>query len=148
MLFTACVAIVGVVLFGLVPALRASRPDVVPPLTSGAAALRRGGRPSRLRASLVVIQLALSVVLLVGGMLFVRSLLAARTADLGFDSRSRALVSMNVGLQGYDEARGRRFYDNVLARVRAMPGVAAAGFTHPVPFDTYGRPHPCTWTVS
>ncbi len=142
MLFTACVAIVGVVLFGLVPALRASRPDIVPPLTSGAAALRRGGRPSRLRASLVVIQLALSVVLLVGGTLFVRSLLAARTADLGFDSRSRALVSMNVGLQAYDEARGRRFYDNVLARVRAMPGVAAAGFTHPVPFDTYGRTAP------
>jgi predicted permease len=58
--------------------------------------------------------------------------------DVGFDARDRALVSVNVGLQGYDERRGRRFYDEVLARVRAIPGVAAAGFAHPVPFDTYG----------
>jgi predicted permease len=138
MLFTALVAVVAVVSFGLLPALRASRPDVVPPLTSGAAAWRRGGRPIRLRGSLVVAQLALSVVLLVGGMLFVRSLVAARSMDVGFDARDRALVSVNVGLQGYDERRGRRFYDEVLARVRAIPGVAAAGFAHPVPFDTYG----------
>jgi predicted permease len=137
MLFTALVAVVAVVLFGLVPAMRASRPDVVPPLTSGDTAWRRGGRPTRLRGSLVVIQLALSVVLVVGGVLFVRSLVAARTMDVGFDARDRALVSINVGLQGYDERRGRSFYDEVLARVRAMPGVAAAGFVHPAPFDTY-----------
>ena len=142
MLFTAGVAVLAVLLFGLVPALRASRPDLVPPLTSGAATVRRGGRPTRLRRSLVVIQLALSVVLLVGGTLFVRSLVAARSADLGFDAHDRALVSMNVGLQGYDERRGRAFYDAALAHVRALPGVAAAGFTHPVPFDTYGRTLP------
>jgi predicted permease len=139
MLFTGLVAVVAVALFGLVPARRASRPDVVPPLTSGDAAYRRGRQATRVRGTLVVIQVALSVVLLVGGMLFVRSLMAARTADVGFDPRDRALVSMNVGLQGYDEPRGRDFYDRVLARVRALPGVAAAGLAHPVPFDTYGR---------
>jgi putative ABC transport system permease protein len=143
MLFTACLAVVAVVLFGLAPARRASRPDVVPPLSGGDAAWRRpgrgGGRPTRLRRSLVVTQLALSVVLVVGGMLFVRSLLAARTMDLGFDARDRVLVSVNLGLQGYDERRGQAFYDQALARVRAMPGVAAAGFAHPVPFDTYGH---------
>jgi predicted permease len=139
MLFTAVVALVAVGLFGLIPAVRASRPNVVPPLSSADAAWRRGGRPSRLRGSLVVTQLALSVILLVGGMLFVRSLVAARTMDLGFDARERALVSVNVGLQGYDERRGRAFYDEVLRRVRTMPGVVGAGFTHPVPFDTYDR---------
>jgi predicted permease len=87
----------------------------------------------------VVLQLALSVVLLVGGMLFVRSLVAARMMDVGFDVRDRALLSVNVGLQGYDERRGQAFYRDVLARVRAMPSVAAAGIAHPVPFDTYGR---------
>ena len=90
-------------------------------------------------------QLALSVVLLVGATLFVRSLLLAR-APTSASTRSRAMMSVNVGLQGYDEARGRRFYDDVLARVRALPAVAAAGFTFPVPFDTYGRSRRCTST--
>ncbi len=138
LLLTAAVAVLAVGLFGLVPALRASRANVVPtPASAGTAGA--GGRPTRLRRSLVVIQLALSVVLLVGGMLFVRSLVAARTMDLGFDARDRALVSVNVGLQGYDERRGQAFYDQVLARVRALPGIAAAGLARPVPFDSYGQ---------
>jgi putative ABC transport system permease protein len=62
--------------------------------------------------------------------------------DLGFDARDRALVSFNVGLQGYDERRGQAFYGQVLARVRALPGVAAAGLGRPVPFDTYGQTTP------
>jgi len=48
-------------------------------------------------------------------------------------------MSVNVGLQGYDEARGRRFYDDVLSRVRALPSVASAAWVFPAPFDTYGR---------
>src|SRR6185503_12770405 len=50
-----------------------------------------------------------------------------------------ALLSVNVGLQGYDEARGRRFYDDVLARVSALPAVASVSWAFPAPFDTYGR---------
>ena len=92
-----------------------------------------------MRGALVVSQLSLSVVLLVGATLFVRSLLLARSSDVGFDVRDRALLSVNIGLQGYDEARGRRFYDDVLARLRAMPSVASAAWAFPVPFDTYGR---------
>jgi predicted permease len=139
LLFTAVVAVLAIGLFGLVPALRASRANVMPPPASAGAAWSSGGRPSRLRRSLVVVQLSLSVVLLVGGMLFVRSLAAARALDPGFDARDRALVSFNVGLQGYDERRGRAFYDQVLARVRALSGVADAGLAWPVPFDTYNQ---------
>jgi predicted permease len=139
LLFTAVMAVLAVGLFGLVPALRASRANVVPPLAGANAAARSGGRPTRLRRSLVVTQLALSVVLLVGGMLFVRSLVAARAMDLGFEPRDRALISFNVGLQGYDERRGQAFYDAVLAQVRALPGVVEAGLGRPVPFDTYGQ---------
>ncbi len=137
--FTAVVAVLAVGLFGLVPALRASRTNVVPLPASAGTTSWSGGRPTRLRRSLVVTQLALSVVLLVGGMLFVRSLVAARAMDLGFDARDRAMVSFNVGLQGYDERRGRAFYDQVLARVRALPGLADVGLARPVPFDTYNQ---------
>jgi predicted permease len=139
LLCTAAVAVLAVGLFGLVPALKASRTRVVPPPASAGTPWGSGGRPTRLRRSLVVTQLALSVVLLVGGMLFVRSLVAARAMDLGFDARDRALVSFNVGLQGYDERRGREFYEQVLARVRVLPGVADAGLARPVPFDTYDQ---------
>ncbi|MEX2154924.1 MAG: ABC transporter permease [Gemmatimonadaceae bacterium] len=141
MLFTAAIALAAIVLFGLVPAMRAGRSRLTSSLSSvlGAALARGTGRPSRVRSTLVVSQLALSVILLVGGTLFVRSLILARTSDVGFDPRDRALISVNVGLQGYDEHRGARFYDEVLSRARQLPGVVAASFAFPAPFDTYNR---------
>ena len=136
-LFTAGTALLAIILFGLVPALRASRNPSLAVLIGSNRTLAR--RPQRLRGLLVVSQLSLSVVLLVGAMLFVRSMLLARNTDLGFDSRRRALMSVNIGLQGYDTTRGRHFYDDVLSRVRALPAVASAAWAFPVPFDTYGR---------
>jgi predicted permease len=137
--FTGVIALVAAMLFGLVPALRATRPSLAPSLSSVIGEKRRTKHPMRMRGTLVVGQLALSVILIVAGMLFVRSLIAARTADVGFDPHNRLLMSVNVGLQGYDETRGRRFYDEVLTRTRALPRVLAATWAFPVPFDTYGR---------
>ena len=139
-LFTAGVAVLAVLLFGVAPALRATRSRLVP-----AAASVIGPRPrvSRQRGRaggvLVVAQLAMSVVLLVGGTLFVRSLIVARNLNVGFDQSNRMLLSVNVGLQGYSAERGRRFYDDVLTRVRTLPEVVSAAWIFPVPFDTYGR---------
>ena len=131
------ISLIAVTLFGLLPALRASGARS---LTSLIGSPRTSpGRSQRLRGALVVSQLALSVVLLVGATLFVRSLLLERASDVGFDPKNRAVLSVNVGLQGYDEARGRRFYDDVLARLRALPQVAGATWAFPVPFDTYGH---------
>jgi predicted permease len=139
-LFTAGVAILAVGLFGLAPALRASRPTLAPSAANVIGARARGARPrSLMRGLLVVMQLAMSVVLLVGGTLFVRSLVVARGMDVGFDPANRLLLSVNVGLQSYDAARGRRFYDEVLTRTRTLPGVVTAAWAFPVPFDTYGR---------
>jgi putative ABC transport system permease protein len=140
-LLTTLATVFAIALFGLVPALRASRPGVAPTAATVIGARRGGSIGHRASASnlLVVAQLAMSVVLLVGGMLFVRSLYVARGIDLGFDARDRAMLSVNVGLQRYDESRGRRFYDDVLTRVRALPGVESAAWAFPVPFDTYGR---------
>jgi predicted permease len=135
--FTALVALLAVVLFGLGPALRTSRVASLSGLVG--APRTSAGRRSRLRGALVVSQLALSVVLLAGATLFVRSLLLARASDIGFDPRGRALISANVGLQNYDEARGRKFYDDVATRMRALPLVVSAAWGFPVQFDTYGR---------
>ncbi len=134
---TALVALLAITLFGLLPAMRANGARSLSALVG----TRRvaGGQPQRLRGFLVVSQLALSVVLLAGATLFVRSLFQARALDVGFDPRDRALLSVNVGLQGYTPARGRQFYDDVLARVRALPNVVSAAWAFPVPFDTYGR---------
>jgi predicted permease len=136
-MFTAVVALIAITLFGLVPALRSSASRSLSSLIG--AHRTSAGRPQRMRGILVVSQLALSVILLVGASLFVRSLLLARASDVGFDPQDRALLSVNVGLQGYDQARGRRFYDDVLARTRALPSVVSATWAFPVPFDTYGR---------
>ena len=133
-------AVLAAVLFGLAPAIRASRPNLALTPASVIGARARGTRAgSRIRNLLVVTQLAMSVVLLVGGTLFVRSLFVARAIDVGFDQSNRLLLSVNVGLQNYDETRGRRFFDDVLTRTRSLPGVIAATWAFPVPFDTYGR---------
>ncbi|MEP7345820.1 MAG: ABC transporter permease [Gemmatimonadaceae bacterium] len=137
--YTAGAALLAVVLFGLVPALRASRPAIAPSLISVAGRRRASSRGQGMRASLVISQLAMSVLLLVSGMLFVRSLLLARAMDVGFDPDHRVLMSANLDLQGYDEARGRRFYRDVVEGLRDVPGVESASWVFPVPFDTYGR---------
>lgn len=141
--YTAAVALLSVVLFGLVPALRASRPGLAPSLVSVVGRRRKSGsRRKGMRASLVITQLAMAVVLLVAGTLFVRSLTLARAMDLGFDPDRRVIMSVNVGLQGYDAARGGRFYRDVVERLRANPGVQSASWAFPVPFDTYDRSLP------
>lgn len=139
-LFTGAVAALAVLLFGLGPALRASQARLAPTAASVIGPRPRTSRQrGRMGGLLVVVQLAMSVILLVGGTLFVRSLFIARSLDLGFQSSNRLLLSVNVGLQSYDEARGRRFYDDVLTRVNALPSVTSASWIFPVPFDTYGR---------
>jgi predicted permease len=140
--FTTLVAVFAVAAFGLIPALRLARPNLVASLSSVIGERRTHRAPVRLRGFLVVSQLAMSVILLVAGTLFVRSLVAARQADVGFDTTNRLLVSVNVGLQGYDSARGRRFYDDVVTRVREIQGVVSASWVFPVPFDTHGRTLP------
>ena len=110
------------VLFGLMPAWLATREDLVEVLkTSGTL-----GRHSRTRAALVVTQLALSIVLVSGAALFLRSLTAARAVELGYGSADRLFVTMNLANAGYDEEEGIRFVQEILRRTESLPGVASA----------------------
>jgi predicted permease len=123
--FTLSVSVTTGIVFGLAPALQASRLDIVMALKSEDAQ-RAGARRSRLRAVFVTAQVTLSVVLLVGAGLFIRSLQRANTIDPGFRVERALTVPINLGLLRYQEDEGHDFYRNLLARVEAQPGVERA----------------------
>jgi predicted permease len=149
--YIATIALGAGILVGLLPALRASRADVNEVLREGGRSLADGGRRQRMRAALIVGQVAISMVLLVAAALFVRSVRNAQNVDFGFDYNGVLNLTMDVSQLGIDETRGRELYRQVEERVRALPGVESASFAYSVPFGYYnaaetieveGRPNP------
>lgn len=132
--FTTAVSLIAGLASGLYPALRSSRVDLNEGLKQGAGRQGIRGR-HRLRNLLVIGQVAVSCVVLVASALFVRGLHAARDLNLGFRPGHLAMLSLDLTLQGYDPARGRRFQKQLIERVDALPGVVSARFTRHVPFD-------------
>jgi len=130
--FTFALSIFSAMLFGLVPALRASRPDLGADLKE-----RMGGSasPGRFKARnvLVLLQVALSVVALASAGLFIRSLSNAQTVDLGFEHDKLVVVPYDVTSNGYDESRGKQYHRQIVERVRTVPGVAAVTVASTVP---------------
>jgi len=121
--FTAILSFLAAVLSGLVPALHASRSDVV-------AALKDESQgPSdrlRLRNAFVVGQVAISLLLVVSAALFVRALRKGGSIELGFDSHGVELAALDLGLAGYSGAIAKAFTANLIDRVRQLPGVESA----------------------
>ncbi|HEY7513805.1 MAG TPA: ABC transporter permease, partial [Vicinamibacteria bacterium] len=131
--FTALVSLLTAVVFGLAPALRASRPNVVEELKQRGGPAIGGNRPLSLRNLLVAGQVALSLVALVGAGLFVRSLARAQEIDPGFDHEKLAVLTADLGAQGYDAARAREFRERMLERAGALPGVERATLATGIP---------------
>jgi len=121
--FTFLLSLIAALFSGLVPALHASKSDVV-------AALKDETQGTsdrlRLRQAFVVAQVAISILLVVGAALFVRALNKAGAVDVGFDPRGVELASLDLGLAGYSSAAGRAFASELVDRVRQLPGVAQA----------------------
>jgi predicted permease len=128
--FTLSVSILAGLLFGLVPALQASRPDVVTTIKNAASS---GARHGRLRAALVVAQVSLALLLLVTAGLFVRGMQRARALDPGFEPDRVLAMSFDLRLHGYSVETGRPFYDHLLERVRALPAVRSASLSEHLP---------------
>ena len=122
--FAVAAACGAVLLFGFVPALQSSRVDLVSVINEDASP--RGASRGRLRAALVVAQVAVSLLLLIGAGLLSRSLEAAQSAHPGFDPAPVGSVSLDAKQNGYNEARGRAFYRQLLETVRADAAVEAA----------------------
>jgi predicted permease len=133
--FSFLVAAVTGVLAGLLPALKASAPSLVSDLRGDAPAGRIGRRRIALRDALVVSQVASTAVLLVVAGLLLRSLGASQRADVGFDPRGVAAISLDTDMVRYSPERSEVFWREALTRVRALPGVQSAGFVSPsLPF--------------
>jgi len=133
--FTFAVALGAAVLFGLMPAVQASRHD----LSGAVKGETRSGTGHRvLRKVLVAVQVALCLVLLVGSGLFLRTLRNSLDADLGFEPSGVVTARFNLSLLGYPEERAQTFARDLLDDVRTLPGVEAAGLSTLVPFQRGG----------
>ena len=140
---TVVVSLATGVAFGLVPALQASRFDLSGALHDGERGSTVGAERHRLRRFLMASELALALVLLVGAGLMVRTFVALRRFDPGFDPRRVASAVMSLtGSRSEEPARRLAFYREVLERVRAVPGVASASAINHLPLagDVWGFP--------
>lgn len=133
-LFTLGLSVVTALLFGLVPALRASRPDLVEALKDGPSVLGGTGR-SRLRSALVIVQVALSLVLLATAGLFLRSLGNASSIDIGFKADHILLMTVDPKLHNYSHEKTVQFLTRVRERVSSLPGVKSVSFVGVVPLS-------------
>jgi len=136
--FTLVVSVLTVLLFGVVPAFRASRVDLVPMLkdaTSTTPVFRR--RPS-LNSILVVTQVTLSLILLAGAGLFLRSLWKLEAIEKGFTGDNVLAMSLSMDLQGYDKKRGAQFYAAALDSLSLTPGVQSVSMASALPVSAGG----------
>jgi predicted permease len=130
LLFTTGLCFLTTLLFGLAPAIQSTRVDLLPALKNQ---LSGKFRRLQIRDLLVGAQVALSLVLLVGTVLVVRSLQRAVTIDIGFNPRHAVAVTFDVGLNGYSEDRGKAFERQLTDRLTALPGVESIALTNWLP---------------
>jgi predicted permease len=133
LLFTVGVALLTAIGFGLAPALRGTRVNVSPALKDNSGSLsstrRAGGRHFGLGSSLVVAQVTLSIVVLIGAGLLLRTLEKLRSINPGFDTRNILLFSVAPTLAGYKEQNILKVYDEMERRLVALPGVVSASYS-------------------
>ena len=146
--FTSAISFLASLLFGLAPALQSGRTDVIPALRNEAVS---GLRRWHARDLLVAVQIALSIVLLVGALLVVLSLQQAVHVELGFNPQNAVTASVDLQTEGYNEQRGREFQRRLLDRLASQPQTQSVAITNRLPLgldssDNYiypeGRPVP------
>jgi predicted permease len=135
--FTAGLSLVTALLFGLAPALRATRPDLVASLKNESTIFGRPGRFG-LRNALVVVQVALSLVLLASAGLFLRSLRNASSIDIGMKPDHLLLMAVDPKLHQYSREKTQQFLDQLRERVSALPGVRSVSYIDSLPLSIGG----------
>ena len=131
--FTLAVGVGSGLLFGLAPVFQALRRNTTAALRAEGGTVATGARAARMRGAFVILQVAVSLVLLVGAGLFLRTLSNAYSVDLGYQVDQTLVASLNLEARGYFEGGSRgadaglAVYEQILSRVEALPGVVAAG---------------------
>ena len=152
LLFSLVVATLTALLFGVMPALYSTRKDLAPALSTSGKGVDTGSRHGKLRNLLVVSEVALSLILLTGAGVLMRSFLAMVNLNLGFNSHN--LLMTRMGFPNATPAQKRQFLEAALPRIASLPGVIAAGLTAASPpfggittdIDVPGKPHMERWT--
>jgi predicted permease len=127
LMFTIGVSLLTGILFGLIPALKATRADVAPTLKDQAGAVVGGGAPVRFRKALVTAQVTLSLLLLIGAGLFIRSLANLRNLGPGFAPENLVAFNIDPSLNGYDAPRAKAFYQRLSDNLGSIPGIRSVG---------------------
>jgi putative ABC transport system permease protein len=134
LVFSLGIAALTALLFGLAPALQASRRDVVEPLKDSGKGVSGGFRRGRLRNALVIVEVTLSIVLLVGAGLLMRSFVALQEVDLGLNPNNILVARLPLPRGLYKTAAAKQhFFSQLLARLSTLPGVVAATETSTLP---------------
>jgi predicted permease len=127
--FTLVLAVVTALVFGIVPALQATRPAAAAVLKDEAGTVAGGGRQARVRRLLVVGQVAMSMLLLAGAGLFARSLYNLRAVDAGFDVDRLLAFSIDPSLSGYSQQRMQQLFESMQRELGPMPGVRSVSMS-------------------
>jgi predicted permease len=133
--YTLALAVIATLLFGLMPALQASRGDSIAALKDRTGAPTGSGRWYGLRGVLVMIQVALSLIALVGAGLFIHSLRNAQSIDPGFEVQHELVVFLNMGGAHYAQPQAEAFYRDVVQRLNTLPMIADASIADSGPFS-------------
>jgi putative ABC transport system permease protein len=137
--FTFAVAVLSTLLFGLGPALQVSRGNLTDVLQQGAKGSTGGLRGTRVRSALVVSQISLSLLLLAGAGLLIRSFFKLQAADVGFDPTRLLAINESLSRLTYsEEQKQRSFYQQILPKLAALPGLESVVGVNPAPFSGYG----------
>ena len=131
LLFTLLVSIAAGVIFGLAPSLQLSKPDLNTILRDDGRGMAGNRRRNRARSVLVVAQVALSTILLIGSGLLIRSFVRLRAVTPGFEAKN--LLTMQISLRKFTAAQSAAFFNAVIQRVDALPGVAASAISTALP---------------
>ncbi|HKQ74679.1 MAG TPA: ABC transporter permease [Blastocatellia bacterium] len=133
LVFSMIISVITGALFGLVPALQATKPDLIPALKDVAS--QSGVRRSMLRNGLVVAQISVSLLLLIAAGLTLRALQQLRAMNPGFNPENALMMSFDLSLQGYQTDAGMQFRKRLLDRVQSLPGVKTASITDFMPLS-------------
>jgi predicted permease len=136
--FTLVLSLATGLVFGLLPALHASRQNLQGVLKEGGRSSQGGASQHRLRGGLVVAEIAIALVLLIGAGLCIKGLRQARQIDFGFSPDHVLIGGMKIGMNGYNEDTGRVFYRRVQQRIARMPGIEDAALASWFPLGLSG----------